>query len=392
MKLSIKVIGAFALSAILLAACGKKEEAPAPAPAPVAAAPAAAPAPPPEPQEEKVLNIYNWPDYIPEGMVAAFEKETGIKVNYDTFETNEALHAKLVAGNSGYDIVVPGTVFAKPQIEGGLMQPLDKSKIPNLANLEPAIMKTLTKADPDNKYLVPWAWGFTTVGINKTKVEKALGKMPMPENSWDLVFDPKYTSKLKSCGIAYLDSPTEIIPVALHYIGKDAYSNDPADYKAAADMLAKVRKDVRLFSSTMIDDVSSGKACVAIGWSGDINIAAGRAKENKSKDVIEALLPSTGALIFFDTMGITKDAKHPKNAHAFIDFYLRAENAAAMANDMTYPTGNKVAMDKIKPEIAGNKTIFVESAYLEKMIPPGSFTNEAREAMATAYNGFKKGK
>jgi len=389
MKITNKIISAFALSAIVLAACGKKEE-PAPAPAPVAAAPAAAPAP--EPAEEKVLNIYNWPDYIPEGMIAAFEKESGIKVNYNTFETNEALHAKLVAGNSGYDIVVPGTVFAKPQIEGGLMQPLDKSKIPNLANLDPAILKTLTKADPDNKHLVPWAWGFTTVGINKTKVDKVLGKMPMPENAWDLVFDPKYTSKLKACGIAYLDSPTEIIPVALHYIGKDAYSNDPADYKAAADMLAKVRKDVRLFSSTMIDDISSGKACVSIGWSGDINIAAERAKENKSKDVIEAMLPSTGALIFFDTMAITKDATHPKNAHAFIDFYLRAENAAAMANDMTYPTGNMAALDKIKPEIAGNKTIFVESAYLEKMIPPGSFTNEAREAMANAYNGFKKGK
>jgi putrescine transport system substrate-binding protein len=145
-------------------------------------------------------------------------------------------------------------------------------------------------------------------------LKKALGKMPMPENAWDLVFDPKYTSKLKSCGIAYLDSPTEIIPVALHYIGKDAYSNDPADYKAATDMLAKVRKDVRLFSSTMIDDIAGGKACVAIGWSGDINIAAGRAKENKAKYEIEALLPSTGALIFFDTMAITKDAKHPNNA------------------------------------------------------------------------------
>ncbi len=397
MKLSNKIIGAFALSAIVLAACGKKEEAPAPAPAPVAAAPAAAPAPPPppppEPAEEKVLNIYNWPDYIPDGMIAAFEKESGIKVNYDTFETNEALHAKLVAGNSGYDIVVPGSVFAKPQIEGGLFQPLDKSKIPNLANLDPAIMKALAAStDPDNKYLVPWGWGYTTVGINKTKAEKALGKMPMPENAWDLVFDPKYTSKLKSCGIAYLDSPTEIIPVALHYIGKNAYSNDAADYKLAAETLAKVRKDVRLFSSTMIDDISSGKACVAIGWSGDINIAAARAKENKSKDVIEALLPSTGALLFFDTMAITKDAKHPKNAQAFIDFYLRPENAARMANEMTYPTGNTAAMDKINPEIANNKSIFVDAAHLAKMIPPNSFTNEAREAMANAYNGFKKGK
>jgi putrescine transport system substrate-binding protein len=230
------------------------------------------------------------------------------------------------------------------------------------------------------------------VGINQTKVAKALGKTPMPENAWDLVFKPEYTSKLKSCGIAYLDSPTEIIPVALHYIGKDAYSNDPADYKLASDMLAKVRKDVRIFSSTMIDDIAGGKACVVIGWSGDINIAADRAKENKSKDVIESLLPSTGALIFFDTMAITKDAKHPNNAMAFIDFYLRAENAALMTNTMNYPTANKAAIEKIKPEIAGNKTIFVDADYFAKMIPPSSFTNEARESMATVYNGFKKGK
>ena len=384
-----KLVLVTAMSAILLAACGKKEEpvAVVPAPAPVASAPAL-----PVNAEEKVLNIYNWPDYIPEGMIAAFEKESGIKVNYDTFETNEALHAKLVAGNTGYDIVVPGTVFAKPQIAGGLLQPLDKSKVRNLANLEPAIMNTLTKADPDNKYLVPWAWGFTTVGINKTKVDKALAGMAMPENAWDLVFDPKYSSKLKSCGIAYLDSPTEIIPVALHYIGKDAYSNDPADYKAATDMLFKVRKDVRLFSATMIDDVAGGKACAVIGWSGDINIASSRARENGSKDVIQALLPSTGALLFADTMALTKDAKHPNNAHAFIDFYLRPENAASVTNAMSYPTANKAAIAQIKPEISGNKSIFVEPAYFSKMIPPNSFTNEAREAMATAYNSFKKGK
>ena len=370
-----------AMSALALVACGKKEE-------PVAAAPAADAAP----AEPKVLNIYNWPDYIPEGMIAAFEKETGIKVNYDTFETNEALHAKLVAGNTGYDIVVPGTTFAKPQIEGGFYQALDKSKIPNYANLDESVMAVLTKADPGNQHLVPWAWSFTTVGINKTKVEKALGGMAMPENAWDLVFKPEYTSKLKSCGIAYLDSPTEIIPVALHYIGKDAYSNDPADYKAATDMLAKVRKDVRLFSSTMIDDIAGGKACVAIGWAGDINIAAQRAVENKSKDVIEALLPSTGALSFFDTMAVTKDAKHPNNAHAFINFFLKPENGAAMGNEMSYNAGNKAALPLVAPEMAANKTIFVDAAYMPKMIQPSSWTNEAREAMATAYNGFKKGK
>lgn len=380
-----KLLIVCAVSIAFLAGCGKKQE-------PVAAAPAAPVAAPAAPVEPKVLNIYNWPDYIPEGMIAAFEKETGIKVNYDTFETNEALNAKLVAGNTGYDIVVPGVVFAKNQLEAGLFQPLDKSKVPNLANLDPAFMKTLTKADPDNRHLVPWAWGFTTVGINKTRLAKALGSMPMPENAWDLVFDPKYTAKAKSCGIAVLDSPTEILPVALHYIGKDAYSGNPEDYKAAGEMLAKVRKDIRMFSSTMIDDVAGGKACVVIGWSGDINIAAQRAKENKSKDEILALLPSTGALIFIDAMGITKDAKHPGNAHAFIDFYLRAENGAAMANEMTYNTGNKAAVPQVQPEIASNPTIFVDEANMARMIPPSSFSNEAREALANTYNAFKLGK
>lgn len=385
-----KYLWSFALSALVLAACGKKEEpvAVVAPPAPVASAPAA----PPANTEEKVLNIYNWPDYIPKDMIANFEKESGIKVNYDTFETNEALHAKLVAGNTGYDIVVPGTVFAKGQIEGGLLQPLDKSKIKNVANLDPALLASMTKADPDNKYLLPWAWGFTTVGINKTKVAKALGKMPMPENAWDLVFDPKYSSKLKSCGIAYLDTPTEVMSVALHYIGKDMYSNNPEDYKAAAAMLLKVRKDVRLFSATMIDDIAGGKACAFIGWSGDINQAAVRAKENKSKDEIVALLPSTGAMLFIDSIAITKDAKHPNNAHAFIDYYLRAENAALMTNEMNYPTGNKAAMDKIKPEISGNKTIFVDPEFFAKLVPPSSFTNEAREALANAFNSVKKGK
>lgn len=381
-----KLVLLMAVSAALLAACDKKEE-------PVAAG-AAAPAPArvaPANNEEKVLNIYNWPDYIPDGMIAAFEKESGIKVNYDNFETNETLHAKLVAGNTGYDIVVPGTVFAKPQIEGGLLQPLDKSKIHNLANLDPAIMTVLTRADPGNKYLVPWAWGFTTVGINKTQVDKALAGLPMPENTWDLVFNPKYTAKLKSCGIAYLDSPAEVMPVALHYIGKEAYSGVPADYQAAAGMLGKVRKDIRMFSATMIDDVAAGKVCAVIGWSGDINIAANRAKGNGSTDEIQALLPSTGALLFADTIALTKDAKHPNNAHTFIDFYLRPENAALVTNKMNYPTANKAAMAQIKPEIASNKTIFVGDEYFSKMIAPSSFTNEAREAMTNAFNSFKKG-
>ena len=377
-----KLVLLVTMSAAFLAACDQKKESAAAAPAPVAATAVNT--------EEKVLNIYNWPDYVPDGMIAAFEKETGIKVKYETFDTNETLHAKLVAGNTGYDIVVPSTSFAKLQIEGKLLQPLDKSKVPDLGNLDPAIMHMMTKADPGNKYLVPWAWGFTTVGINKTKATKALGDLPMPENAWDLVFNPKYTAKLKSCGIAYLDSPSEIMPVALHYIGKEAYSSDPSDYALAAEMLTKVRKDITLFSSTMIDDIAGGKACAVIGWSGDINIAANRAKENGVKDEIQALLPNTGALLFADTMAIAKDAKHPNNAMAFINFYLRPENGALVTNAMNYPTGNKAAIPKIKSDIASNITIFVESDYFGKMIAPSSFTQEARDAMTQTYNDFKK--
>jgi putrescine transport system substrate-binding protein len=391
-----KQVLALAISAILLAACGKKEEpvaAPAAAETPVAAAPAE-PAKPAGPvlDEEKVLNIYNWPDYIPEGMIASFEGETGIKVNYNTFENNEALHAKLVAGNSGYDIVVPSAGFAKKQIDGGLYQPIDKTKLTNYGNLNPGFMAKIAGVDPDNKHLVPWAWGFTTVGINKQKVEKALGGMPMPDNAWDLVFDAKYADKLKSCGIAYLDSPSEILPVALHYIGKPAYSEDPADFKAAGEMLMKVRKDIRLFSSTMIDDIAGGKACAFVGWSGDINIAADRVKETGGKDEIVPLLPTGGGLVFIDTMAIPTDAKHVNNAHAFMDFYLRAAKAASMSNEMNYPTGNSAALPEIKDEIKNNNTIFLSQVDTDRLISTGGYSNEIASTLNDTYNAFKRGK
>ncbi len=398
MKRKILVL---ALSVFAVTACGKKEaEAPAPAPAkteaPAASAAPAAPAAPAVPvatnTEEKVLNIYNWADYISTNMVADFEKESGIKVNYQTFENNEGLHAKLVAGNSGFDLVVPGAVFAKSQIDGQLLMKLDKTGIPNLANLDPAIMSKLASVDAGNNYLVPWAWSYTTVGINKGKVAKALGSTPMPENAWDLVFNPTYTAKLKSCGIAYLDSPTEVIPPAMHYLGKNAYSNEPADHKAAGEMLAKVRPHIRMFTSTMIDDLAGGKACVVLGWAGDINIARNRAIENKSKNEIEVLIPKSGGLIFFDSLAIPMDAKHPQNAAAFIDYFLRPEVSASLTNELSYATANKEALAKVTPEIAQNKTVFVDAENMEKMVSPSSFSNEARESMSNVYTLFKKGK
>ena len=384
-----------ALSVLALAACGEREavQTAEKSAAPEAAADVAAPA---EKlavnSEEKVLNIYNWADYIPADMVANFEKETGIKVNYQTFENNEGLHAKLVAGNTGFDIVVPGAVFAKSQIDGGLLMKLDKSRIPNLGNLDPAIMGKLASVDAGNDYLVPWAWSYTTVAINKAQVAKALGSLQMPENAWDLVFNPIYTAKLKSCGIAYLDSPTEVIPPAMHYLGKNAYSNDPADHKAAGQMLAKVRSHIRMFTSTMIDDLVGGKACVALGWAGDMNIARNRAIENSGSSDIEVLLPKSGGLIFFDSLAIPKDATHPQNAAAFIDYFLRPEVSATLTNEMTYATANKAALEKVKSEIAQNKTVFVDAANMEKMVSPSSFSNEARESMSNVYTLFKKGK
>ncbi len=384
-----KLLWSLVFSTAALSACGKKEEAPkaAPTAAPAASAPAVA-----VNSEEKVLNIYNWPDYITADMVPNFEKETGIKVNYQTFENNEALHAKLVAGNTGYDIVVPGAVFAKPQIDGGLFLKLDKAQLSNAANLDPEIMSKLSTIDPGNAHLVPWAWSFTTVGINKGMVAKALGSTPMPANAWELVFNPTYTSKLKSCGIAFLDSPTEVIPPAMHFLGKNAYSNDAADHKAAADMLAKVRPHIRMFSSTMIDDLAGGKACVALAWAGDINIARNRAIENKSKNEIQALLPSTGGLIFFDTLAIPKDAKHPNNAHAFINYFLRPEVSASLTNELSYATANKGSLASVKPEIAKDPAVFPDADNLKKMVSPASFSNEARESMANVFTQFKKGK
>ena len=377
-----KHLWSLALAALALVACGEKDE------APIAAAPAGVAA---SAAEEKLLNIYNWPDYIAKDMVANFEKESGIKVHYQTFENNEALQAKLVAGNTGYDIVVPGAVFAKSQIDGGLLMKLDKTKLKNYVNLDPAIMAKLDKVDPGNAYLVPWAWSFTTVGINKARVAKALGDMPLPENAWELVFNPAYAQKLRSCGIAYLDSPTEVIPPAMHFLGKNPYSNDPADHKAAGAMLARVRPNIRLFSSTMIDDLASGKACVALGWAGDINIARSRAIENGNGNDIQVLLPSTGGLLFFDNLAIPKDAKHPNNALAFIDYFLRPEVSASLTNELGYATANKASLAKIPPDVANNPAIFPDAANLQKMVSPASFTNEARESMSNVFTLFKKG-
>lgn len=344
-------------------------------------------------QEEKVLNIYNWSDYIAEDTIQNFEKETGIKVRYDTFDNNEIVHAKLVAGKTGYDIVVPSSTFARMQIDGGLFQKIDKSAIPNLKNMDPDLQSKISDGvDPGNQYLVNWLWGYTTVGINTAKVKAALGSEPIPENVWELFFNPKYVSKLKSCGVSVLDAPTEILPAALHFLGRDAYSKNPNDYRDAADLLKTVRPHVTLFSSSgYINDLASGALCLSLGWSGDIAQARQRAIDAKNGNDIVALVPKNGGLLFFDMMAIPADAPHAKNAHVFINYILRPEVHAAISNKVKYANPNKESRKFINEAVAKNPAVFPSSAEMAKMVPPKALTNDVRRLATRTFTGFKTG-
>jgi putrescine transport system substrate-binding protein len=345
--------------------------------------------------EPKVLNIYNWSDYIADDTIKNIEKETGIKVNYDNYDANEILHAKLVAGKTGYDIVVPGSHFAKTQIAGGLLQKLDRSKLTNWGNLDKGLLEQLANVDPGNQYLVDWMWGYVTVGINTAKVKAALGDLPMPDNAWSLIFDPKYAAKLKSCGVNFLDSASEVLPVAMLYVGKPAYSTKAADYDAAAAMLKSVRPFVTRFSSSgYINDLASGQLCAVMGYSGDINIARARALEAapKAPPAIEALIPKGGATLFFDTMAIPKDAPHPNNAHLFINYILRPEVAAGLTNKVFYANPNAASLKFVKKDVAANKTIFLSDADLKRLTPPDAAPQEIRRVQTRIFTSFKAGK
>jgi putrescine transport system substrate-binding protein len=342
--------------------------------------------------EPKVLNIYNWSDYIADDTIKNFEKETGIKVRYDNYDNNEILHAKLVAGKTGYDIVVPGAHFAKMQIEGGLLQKLDRSLLPNWKNLDPAILEQMASVDPGNQYLVDWLWGYVTIGINTNKVKTALGSMPLPANPWDLLFKPEYASKLKGCGVNVLDSASEVLPVAMLYAGKPGYSKNAKDYDAARDVLMKARPNVTRFSSSgYIDDLANGSLCLVMGYSGDINIARQRAIDNKSGQTIEALVPPSGATMFYDSMAIPKDAKHVKNAHLFINYIMRPEVHASLTNKVFYANPNAASKPFVKKEVANNPTIFLSAADMKKLTPPDTVPQDIRRVQTRIFTSFKAG-
>ena len=342
--------------------------------------------------EQKTLHVYNWSDYIAPDTVANFEKETGIKVVYDVFDSNEVLEGKLMAGSTGFDLVVPSASFLERQLTAGVFQPLDKSKLPNLKNLDPAIQSQLAKMDPGNEYLVDWLWGYTTVGINVDKVKQALGTADLPENVWDLVFNPEYVSKLKTCGVAILDSASEVLPIALNYIGKDPYSKDQADYAEAGKMLKAVRPHVTRFvgsGSDYIDQMAKGRLCVVLGWSGDIMIASNRAVESKTKQNVKVLVPKSGGLLFFDVMAIPKDAKNVENAHKWIDYIMRPEVHASLTNTVFYANPNKASLKYVKDSIAKNEAVFPSASVLSSMLSPGVPDQATRRIITRTFTNFK---
>jgi len=344
--------------------------------------------------DSKVLNVYNWSDYIGETTIRDFEKETGIKVNYDTFDSNEALYAKLRAGHTGYDIVVPSSHWAKRQIAGHLLLKLDKSKITTYGNLDPWLMGELAVSanDPGNNYVVPWLWGISTVGINVDKVKAALGSLPMPENAWDLIFKPEYASRLKSCGLSLLDSGDEVFPAALHYIGRPGYSHDRADYEAAAQMLRAMRPYVTLFSSSgYINSLADGSLCAVFGWSGDIAIAGQRAREARNGQKIVALVPKGGAYMFFDTMAIPVDAPHVENAYQWISYIYRPQVQAGIVDKVLHASPVRASDKLLSADARNASALFLTREELGRLSPPEALPDDILRVRTRLFTAFKTG-
>ncbi|TKC92433.1 polyamine ABC transporter substrate-binding protein [Trinickia terrae] len=313
------------------------------------------------------LNVYNWSDYIAKDTIPNFEKETSIHVKYDNYDSDDTLQAKLLAGSSGYDIVVPTSNYMAKQIQAGVYQKLDKSKLPNLANLDPTLMKMIADADPGNQYGVPWAYGTDGIGYNVQAVKKALGDNA-PVDSWALVFDPANLSKLKGCGVSFLDQPADVFAAALQYMHKDPNSTNPGDYQAAFQMLKQVRPYITQFNSSgYINDLANNDICVALGWSGDVGIARRRTMEAKRSYEVKFENVKEGGLLWFDVMVIPKDAPHPEAAMKWINYIEDPKVNAAITNEVFYPTANHAARQYVTPAVVGDQTVYPPDDVLKKM-------------------------
>ncbi|MBM7455044.1 putrescine transport system substrate-binding protein [Oceanisphaera litoralis] len=343
--------------------------------------------------EPPQLNFYNWSDYIAEDTLAGFTRETGIEVTYDVFDSNEVLEAKLLAGNTGFDLVVPTSDFMARQIQAGAFMPLDKAKLGNYGNLDPKIMAVLADKDPGNTYGVPYLWGTTGIGYNVDKVREVLGE-DAPLDSWDLVMKPENLAKLGQCGVAFLDAPTEIFAAALNYRGLDPNSTRAADYQGpATELMMSLRPHITYFhSSKYINDLANGDICVAVGWSGDILQARDRAAEAEQGVKIAYRIPKEGALMWVDMLTIPKDARHPDNAHRLIDYLLRPEVIAGVSNYVAYANANTPARALVDEDIRNDPGIYPSEEAAEKLYTAKVLPQKVNRVITRAWTRVKTGK
>ena len=317
--------------------------------------------------EQRSVNVLNWSNYIAPGVLEAFTKETGIKVVYDTFDANETLETRLLAGKSGYDVVVPTAYFLQRQIKAGIFQKLDKSRLPNLANAWPFVTERLAVYDPGNVFAVNYMWGTTGIGYNVKAVHDLLGA-DAKIDSWDVVFQPELLAKFKDCGVHMLDSADDILPAALNYLGLDPNSTKQADLEKAAALVSKVRPYVRKFhSSEYLSALATGEICLVVGWSGDIKQAQSRAAEAHNGIEVGYSIPKEGAQMFFDNLAIPADATNVAEAHELINYLYRPDVAAKNSDFLSYASGNLASQKLIDPKIVNDPTIYPDEATMKKL-------------------------
>ncbi len=362
---------------LLLAACGSQQT----------AGPAAGAAP----AEEKVLNLYIWNDYLAEDTIANFEKETGIKVSLSNYGSNEELDGKLAPGHSGYDIVVPSASFFGRQIKAGYYQKLDRALLPNFGNMDPAILASLAENDPGNEHAVVHMWGVTGLGYNLAKVKAAMKEAPL--DSWRLVMDPTVAKNLQKCGIAILDSSSEMFKMTLAYIGKSPNTQDPADLAAAGEAMNKYRPFIRYIDTQrMIGDLANGEICAAVGYSGDLLQARDRAIENKTGADIAFVIPKEGTIQWFDGYLVPSDAPHPKNAHAFINYMLKPEVIAAVTNTVKYANGVTAASQFVDKAVLENPGIYPPAEVLKRLTADQPSSDDTTRTMTRLWTKFSTGR
>ena len=339
---------------------------------------------------EKVLNVYNWSDYIQPSVIADFEKEYGIRVNYDVFDSNEILETKLLTGHTNYDIVVPSGAFLERQIQADIYQKLDKALLPNLGNVDPQVARDSALYDPGNQYAVDYMWITSGVGFNVAAIK---ARMPdAPVDSWRMIFDPAVVSRFADCGVSILDAPSEVVGTVLLYLGRNPNSNSPEDLKAAEEVLHAIRPYVRYVnSSRYIDDLANGDICLAMGWSGDIKQARDRARE-AGKGELAYNIPREGAIINYDMMAIPADAPHLSNAHLFINYLLRPDIAARNSNLIKYPSAVQPDLQPLDPAVRNDPTVYPSPEVRARLTPERARPSEYQRLLTRAWTRFKTGK